>query len=115
MSFVGNHGTRIFDQILSSEGLVHIAENIFDQLDGETFANCQLVCKFWRQSIININNGQFWKRRYLDKLAKPGTDAHDLIKKNPKLFEFNQLQGIFQILDNIGYNILSYITAKKVI
>jgi hypothetical protein len=88
MAFDENHGTRIFDQILSSEGLAHIGVNIFDQLDAESFANCELVCKSWRQ--FSINNGQLWKRRYLHKLAKPGTDAHGLIKSNPTLFQFDQ-------------------------
>jgi hypothetical protein len=73
MAFAEDHGTRIFDQILASGGLAHIAENIFDHLDVETFANCQLVCKSWRHFIVNITNGQLWKRKYLQKLAKPGT------------------------------------------
>jgi hypothetical protein len=84
-------GHKFFDQILLAEGLVHIAENIFDQLDGKTFANCQLVCKLWHKFILN--KLKFWKRLYLHKLAKPGTDAHCLIKSNPKLFQFNQ--GIY--------------------
>jgi hypothetical protein len=88
-AFAEDHGTRIFDQILSSEGLAHIAENIFDQLDGETFANCELVCQSWQHFIMN-NGFRFWKRRYLPKLAKPGTDAHGLILSNLKLFQFNQ-------------------------
>jgi hypothetical protein len=41
MDFAENHGTIIFDQILSSEGLAHIGENIFEQLDRETLANCE--------------------------------------------------------------------------
>jgi hypothetical protein len=94
MAFAENHGTRIFDQILSSEGLAWIGVNIFDQLDGETFANCELVCISWQQFIIN--NGQLWKHRYLHKLAKPGTDAHSRIKSNPNLFQFDQ--GTFHIL-----------------
>jgi hypothetical protein len=98
MAFSENHGTRIFDKILSSEGLAHIAENIFDQLDGEIFANCELVCKSWRHFIVN-NGAKLWKRRYLQRLARPGTDAHRLIKSNPKLFQFDQAdQGTFHIL-----------------
>jgi hypothetical protein len=93
MAFAENHGTRIFNHILSSEGLAWIAVNIFDQLDGKTLENCELVCKLWRQFIIQ--NGQLWKRRYLWKLAKPGTDAHGLIKSNTKLFEFDEEQGTF--------------------
>jgi hypothetical protein len=90
MAFAEDHGTRIFDQILASGGLAHIAENIFDHLDVETFANCQLVCKSWRHFIVNITNGQLWKRKYLQKLAKPETRAHRLIKSNLDLFQFNQ-------------------------
>jgi hypothetical protein len=87
-----------FDHILSSGGLAHIAENIFDQLDGETFATCEFVCKLWQQFIIN-NGVKLWKRRYLQKLAKPGTDAHGLIMSNPKFFQFDQAdQGKFHIL-----------------
>jgi hypothetical protein len=92
MAIAENHATRIFDQILSSEGLAHIAENIFNQLDVENLVNCEFVCKLWRKF---INNVKLWKRRYLQKLAKPGTDAHRLIKSNPKLFQFDQAdQGI---------------------
>jgi hypothetical protein len=90
MAFAENHGTRIFDQILASGGLAHITENIFDHLDVETFANCQLVCKSWQHFIVNITNGQLWKRKYLQKLAKPGTRAHGLIKSNLNLFQLNQ-------------------------
>jgi hypothetical protein len=78
-------GQEFFDQILLAEGLAHIAENIFDQLDGETLANCESVCESWRQFVINK---KLWKRQYLQKLAKPGTDAHHLIKSNPKLFQY---------------------------
>jgi hypothetical protein len=99
MAFAENHGTIIFDQILSSEGLAHIAENIFDQLDGETLANCESVCESWRQFISN-NGVKLWKRQYLNKLAKPGTRAHALIKSNPNLFQFDSQadQGIFHTL-----------------
>jgi hypothetical protein len=90
MAFAEDHGTIIFDQILAAGGLAHIAENFFDHLDVETFANCQLVCKSWRHFIVNITNGQLWKRKYLQKLAKPGTRAHGLIKSNLNLFQFNQ-------------------------
>jgi hypothetical protein len=90
MAFAEDHGTRIFDQILASGGLAHIAENIFDHLDVETFTNCHLVCKSWQYFIVNITNGQLWKRKYLQKLAKPGTRAHGLIKTNLNLFLFNQ-------------------------
>jgi hypothetical protein len=100
MAFAEDHGTRIFDQILASGGLAHIAENIFDHLDVETFANCHLVCKSWQHFIVNITNGQLWKRKYLQKLAKPGTRAHGLIKTNLNLFQFNQ--GIHITLLNLG-------------
>jgi hypothetical protein len=42
--------------------------------------------------------------RYLDKLAKPGSDAHRLIKSNPKLFQFDLQadQGKFQIFADIS-------------
>jgi hypothetical protein len=92
-------GQEFFDQILLAEGLAHIAENIFEQLDGETLANCESVF---------INNGiffcKFWKRQYLQKLARPGTDAHRLIQSNPKLFQyFNQAdQGTFHIFTCVG-------------
>jgi hypothetical protein len=94
MAFAENHGTRIFDRILLSEGLAHIADKIFDQLDGETFANCELVCKLWRQFIMD-NGLKVWKRLYLQKLAKPGTQSHGLIKSNPTLFQLNQEKGIY--------------------
>jgi hypothetical protein len=99
MAFAEDHGTRIFDQIIASGGLAHIGENIFDHLDVETFTNCHLVCKSWQHYIVNITNGQLWKRKYLQKLAKPGSDAHRLIKSNPKLFQFDLQadQGKFQI------------------
>jgi hypothetical protein len=102
MSFAEDHGTRIFDQILASGGLAHIAENIFDQLDGKTLANCEEVSPIWRQFIAN--NIKLWKMRYLDKLAKPGSDAHRLIKSNPKLFQFDLQadQGKFQIFADIS-------------
>jgi hypothetical protein len=88
-------GQDFFDRILLVEGLAHIAENIFNQLDGETLAICGLVCKSWQQFLIN-NGVKLWKRQYLQKLAKPGTDAHRLIKSNPKLFQFDQAdQGTF--------------------
>jgi hypothetical protein len=83
-------GQEFFARILLAEGLAHIAENIFDQLDGETLGNCESVCESWRQFFIN--NGKFckfWKRQYLQKLGKPGTDAHVLIKSNPNLFQFD--------------------------
>jgi hypothetical protein len=86
MAFAEDHGTRIFDQILASGGLAHIAENIFDQLDGETLANCEEVSPIWRQFIVN--NG-LWKRRYLEQLAKPGSSAHRLIKTNLDLFQLD--------------------------
>jgi hypothetical protein len=80
-------GQEFFDRILLADGLAHIAENIFDQIDGETLANCESVCELWRQFISN--NGNCWKRQYLQKLAKPGTDARALIKSNPNLFQFD--------------------------
>jgi hypothetical protein len=92
-------GQEFFDRILVAEGLAHIAENIFDQLDGETLANFESVFESFRQFVIN--NGiffcKFWKRQYLQKLAKPGTVAHRLIQKIPKLFQyFDQAdQGTF--------------------
>jgi hypothetical protein len=85
-----NHGTRILQQILESEGLAWIAVSIFDHLDGNSLKNCELVSKLWRQFFIN---GQLWKRHYLHKLAKPGTDAHGLIKSNPKLFQYQADQA----------------------
>jgi hypothetical protein len=88
MAFAENHGTIIFDQILSSEGLAHIRENIFEQIDGETLENCESVCELWRKFIGN-NGVKLWKRQYLHKLAKPGTRAHALIKSNPHLFQFD--------------------------
>jgi hypothetical protein len=90
-------GQEFFDRTLLAEGLAHIAENIFDQFDGETLANCESVCESWRQYFIIK---QLWKRRYLQKLAKSGTDAHRLIQSNPKLFQyFDQAdQGTFHIL-----------------
>jgi hypothetical protein len=75
-----------FDQILASGGLAHIAVTIFDQLDGKTLANCEEVSPIWRQFIVN-NGVKLWKRQYLEKLAKPGSVAHRLIKSNPKLFQ----------------------------
>jgi hypothetical protein len=99
MAFAKDHGTRIFDQILASRGLAHIGENIFNQLDGKTLASCEKVSPIWRQFIVNYG---LWKRQYLAKLAKlakPGSDAHCLIKSNPKLFQADQ--GIFHIL--FGY------------
>jgi hypothetical protein len=99
MAFAENHGTIIFHQILSSEGLAHIGENIFEQLDGETLENCESVCESWRQFISN-NGVKLWKRQYLNKLAKPGTRAHALIKSNLNLFQFDSQadQGIFHTL-----------------
>jgi hypothetical protein len=88
-------GQEFFDQVLLAEGLAHIAENIFDQFDGETLANCEEVSQIWRQFVIN-NGVKLWKRQYLNKLAKPGTDTHHLIKSNPKLFQFDQ--GTLHIL-----------------
>jgi hypothetical protein len=94
MAFAENHGIRIFDQILSSEGLAWIAVKIFDQLDGKSVENCESVCHLWRQFIIN-NGVKLWKRQYWQKLAQPGTEAYGLIKSNPKLFEFDKAdQGI---------------------
>jgi hypothetical protein len=90
-------GQDFFDRILLAEGLAHIAENIFDQLDGETLANCESVCESWRQFFINK---KLWKRQYLQKLAKSGTDAHRLIQSNPKLFQYldEADQGTFHII-----------------
>jgi hypothetical protein len=92
-------GQEFFDQILLAEGLAHIAENIFDQLDGETLANCESVCESWQQFISN-NGVKLWKRQYLNKLAKPGTRAYALIKSNPNLFQFDSQadQGTFHTL-----------------
>jgi hypothetical protein len=92
-------GQEFFDRVLLAEGLAHIAENIFDQLDGETLANCESVCESWRQFISN-NGVKLWKRQYLNKLAKPGTRAHALIKSNPNLFQFDSQadQGTFHTL-----------------
>jgi hypothetical protein len=102
-------GQEFFDQILFAEGLAYIAENIFDQLDGETLANCESVCESWRQFISN-NGVKLWKRQYLNKLAKPGTRAHGLIKSNPKLFQCDILadQGNFHTFTDIGRYILNY-------
>jgi hypothetical protein len=96
-------GQEFFDRIVLAEGLAHIAENIFDQLDGETLANCESVCDSWQHFFIN-NGVKLWKRRYLQKLAQPGTDAHRLIQSNPKLFQyFDQAdQGTFHIFIRIG-------------
>jgi hypothetical protein len=92
-------GQEFFDQILLAEGLAHIAENIFDQLDGKTLANCESVCESWQQFISN-NGVKLWKRLYLNKLAKPGTRAHALIKSNPNVFQFDSQadQGTFHTL-----------------
>jgi hypothetical protein len=91
-------------KILASEGLVHIGENIFDQVDGKTLANCEEVSPIWRQFIVNYG---LWKRRYLDKLAKQGSDAHRLIKSNPKLFQFDLQahQGNFHIFADIAHRV----------
>jgi hypothetical protein len=96
-------GQEFFDQILLAGGLGHIAENIFDQLDGETLANCESVCELWQHFFIN-NGVKLWKRQYLQKLAKPGTDAHRLIQSDPKLFQyFDQAdQGTFHIFTRVG-------------
>jgi hypothetical protein len=100
-------GQEFFDRILFTEGLAHIAENIFDQLDGQTLANCESVSESWRQFVIN--NGKlfckFWKRQYMQKLANLGTDAHHLIPSNPKLFQyFDQVdQGTFNIFTRICF------------
>jgi hypothetical protein len=67
-------------------------------------ANCESVCESWRQFVIN-NGVKLWKRQYLQKLAKPGTDAHHLIKSNPKLFQYDQVdhgQGTFHIFTRVG-------------
>jgi hypothetical protein len=96
MAFAEDHGTIIFDQILASRGLAHIGENIFNQLDGKTLANCEEVSPIWRQFIVNYG---LWKGQYLAQLAKPGSDAHRLIKSNPKLFQADQ--GIFHIFAEI--------------
>jgi hypothetical protein len=94
MAFAEDHFKK--SKILASGGLAHIAENIFDQLDGETLANCEEVSPIWRQFIVN-NGVKLWKMRYLEKLAKPGSDAHRHIKSNPKLFQADQAdQGKFQ-------------------
>jgi hypothetical protein len=90
MAFSEDHGTSIFVQILSAEGLAHIGDNIFDNLDGKTLTNCDGVSPIWRQFIVN--NG-LWKRRYFDQLAKPGSDAHGLIKSNLKMFFDQTDQG----------------------
>jgi hypothetical protein len=87
MAFAENHGTIIFNKILLSPGLADIAERIFDQLDAKTFQNCDLVCKLWRQFFIV---GQLWKRRFMQKIAQPGTYAHCLIQANPRLLHFDQ-------------------------
>jgi hypothetical protein len=96
-------GQEFFDQILLAEGLAHIAENIFDQLDGETLANFESVFESRQQFFIN--NGIFfcklWKRQYLQELAKPGTDAHRLIQSNPKLFQY------FDQADQVPFTFLS--------
>jgi hypothetical protein len=116
MAFAEDHGTRIFDQILASGGLAHIAENIFDQLDGETLANCEEVSPIWRQFIVN-NGVKLWKGQYLAKLAKPGSDAHRLINLNPKLFQFDHQanQGNFQIQNDrkIPHERSQYPTSHK--
>jgi hypothetical protein len=99
-------GHDFFDRIFKAEGLADIAENILDQLDGETLANFESVFESLPQFVIN--NGiffcKFWKRQYLQKLAKPGTRAHRCIQSNPKLFQyFDQAdQGTFHIFIHIG-------------
>jgi hypothetical protein len=122
MAFAKDHRTRVFDQILASWGLTHIGENIFDQLDGESLANCEEVSPIWRQFIVN-NGVKLWKRQYLEKLAKPGSDAHRLIKSNPKLFQADLQadQGKFQIfaviivmiLPSKNLRIVKYLTSVK--
>jgi hypothetical protein len=99
-------GQEFFDRILFAEGLAHIAENIFDQLDGETLANCESVSASWQQFVIN--NGKlckifckFWKRQYLNKLAKPGTRAHFLIQSNPNLFQFDSQAEQGTVITNL--------------
>jgi hypothetical protein len=117
MDFAGEKimtGQEFFDRILFVEGLAHIAENIFDQLDGQTLANFESVCESLQKFVIN--NGfffcKFWKRQYLLKLAKPGTDAHRSIQSNPKLFQLDQAdQGTFHIFTSfccvvVGTNLL---------
>jgi hypothetical protein len=97
-------GQEFFNsKILASEGLAHIGEYIFEQLDGKTLANCEEVSPIWRQFIVNCGV-KLWKRQYLEKLAKPGSDAHRLIKSNPKLFQFDLQadQGKFHIFADIG-------------
>jgi hypothetical protein len=96
-------GQEFFDQILLAEGLAHIAENIFDQLDGQTLANCESVGESWQQFFIT-NGVKLWKRQYLQKLAKPGTHAHRLIQSNPKLFQYFDRadQGTFTIFTRVG-------------
>jgi hypothetical protein len=51
----------------------------------------------------NCGTMELWKMRYLEKLAKPGSYAHHLIKSNLKLFQADLQadQGKFQIFADI--------------
>jgi hypothetical protein len=96
-------GQEFFDQILLAEGLAHIAENIFDQLDGETLANFESVFESRQQFFIpgSALHPPAPLQQYLQELAKPGTDAHRLIQSNPKLFQY------FDQADQVPFTFLS--------
>jgi hypothetical protein len=90
---IATTGQDFFDQILSAEGLAWIGVKILDHFYRKTLQNCESVYNLWQQFIIE--NGQR-KRQYFHKLANPGSEAYQLIKSNPVLFQFDQAdQGNF--------------------
>ena len=39
------------DRVLTNSGLIHIKDQIFEELDNSTFAACLLVCKDWYDAL----------------------------------------------------------------
>ena len=48
------------DRVLTNSGLIHIKDQIFEELDNSTFAACLLVCKDWYNALTRLK-----LRRYL--------------------------------------------------
>ena len=63
------------EMILNNPGFVHLAENIFENLDYEKLLVCEQINKSSKQILVNA---RFWKRKFEELSKKNQEDCKEL-------------------------------------
>ena len=70
----------MMEQFFTNPGLVHIGENIFQNLDYQSLVTCQNVCQTWK---IILKNPEFWIKSFIvPKIILPKNTAAAAENKN---------------------------------